>query len=226
MRNVSRQILSLLKGFGVSDLTAILDEVRTELTTKEAFVVHPNLTVTPREILGMFLKKYGEKAVSLGLVGNEARESYIWPMIDQVGRGMRRVAFGLENAEYEKDAPGFWGEKGMTGPRYFGSVPAVGFYAGDDFEFPVFFIVYLSADGETLCSYVPKNGNIWNYDTNSAFGNDELDDREFMLKWLTENASGLDLESSMLDTNRHPTLLFGKERVVDDIRTNFSLPVK
>ena len=45
-----------------------------------------------------------------------------------------------------------------------------GMEAGGDWEHPVYFIIYW--DGENLRGYVPKDGNVWNYKTKSAFGND------------------------------------------------------
>lgn len=82
-----------------------------------------------------------------------------------------KVEFDCENFEfcedhYNENLAGLTGivtlENGLT---------LVGFTAGGDWEYPVYFIVYW--DGKKLRGYVPTEGNPWNTDTKQAFGNDE-----------------------------------------------------
>ena len=102
-----------------------------------------------------------------------------------VSQGLRRVGFDFENYEYTSQDFGSY--ERLMGPRMFGRLPGVGCYGGGDWEFPVFFVIYLDADGRTLRAYVPKDGNAWNYDTNQAFGNHDELDEAFLLEWMTRN---------------------------------------
>jgi len=61
-----------------------------------------------------------------------------------------------------RDILGFHEEKGFC---------YLGINAGGDWENPIFFILYY--DGEKIDFYIPKAGNTFNPDTNSAFGNNE-----------------------------------------------------
>lgn len=45
-----------------------------------------------------------------------------------------------------------------------------GLFAGGDWEFGVFSVLYWS--GKEIRGYVPKDGNTWNYKTKAAFGNE------------------------------------------------------
>lgn len=61
-------------------------------------------------------------------------------------------------------------------------VPYIGGAAGGDWELPVFFALYY--DGTRIRLYVPKDGNCYNTDTKTAFGNDEDTDRRNIRKRL------------------------------------------
>jgi len=53
---------------------------------------------------------------------------------------------------------------------------------GGDWESPVFFCIYW--DGRKLRAYVPEKGNLWNTDTNQAYGNDdEADLKNARKRW-------------------------------------------
>lgn len=57
-----------------------------------------------------------------------------------------------------------------------------GMVAGGDWEPPVYFILYW--DGKNVRGYVPTEGNLWNTDTNMAFGNDpETDYANVKKRW-------------------------------------------
>src|SRR3989344_2463608 len=111
--------------------------------------------------------------------------------VGRIAEGLKRVTFDFEN--YGCKTGERIGEyKNLLGPRYFGKIPAVGCAAGGDWEYPVFFIVFLDANGQTLRSYIPKGGNVWNYNTNDAFGNDDESDAKFLEDWAIENLPNID----------------------------------
>ncbi len=140
--------------------------------------------------------------------------------VDGIHEGLRRIDFTLENFECKpRDyGPDDW--KNVLGPRMFGSVPGIGCYGGGDWEEAVLFIVYLAADGKTLCTYVPKEGNTWNYQTNSAFGNDEEQDVEFLTRWLAENRPDVTVEDVFSDLDVYAGYMFNEEKFISDISAN------
>jgi hypothetical protein len=113
--------------------------------------------------------------------------------IDKIGDDLK-VEVDFENAEIEPFV-GLGDEllgvrrvylkhvKG-SGPQY---LSCIGMRAGGDWQYPVNFFVYLDQDGKTLRCYVPKKGNTWNWDTKSAFGEDEEKDKDFLRKWAKKN---------------------------------------
>jgi hypothetical protein len=81
-----------------------------------------------------------------------------------------KVEFDLENFDItDSDLKKILGfqtlENGLT---------FLGFRAGGDWQCPVFGIVYW--DGKTLRGYIPTEGNPWNTETHTAYGDSECDD--------------------------------------------------
>jgi len=212
MSPLAEQIKQLLKDTPVGNAKEILQEVYNYLheagSKLEQFFKAAN--VSPQQVWEVFVKKDGENLHS-------------WADIDLIGEGLGRVEFSLENYEREsKNSYGHWGS--LIGPRMFGSVPGVGCFGGGDWEYPLFFVVFLDANGQTLRSYVPKEGNTWNYDTASAFGNGEIDsqgenneDVKFLLSWLQQNRPDLKIGINNVDPQVHPELLFDEEKIIQDI---------
>ena len=58
--------------------------------------------------------------------------------------------------------------------------------ASGDWQFPIYFVVYISP-ADKFRAYIPKNGNTYNFDTKTAFGEDEESDNKFIKKWLKKN---------------------------------------
>ncbi len=87
----------------------------------------------------------------------------------------------------------------------------LGVIAGGDWEWPVFFCIYW--DGSKLRGYIPTEGNLWNTDTNRAYGNDEESDEENIQKRFP----GADPDDLQLDP----------DKIIEDlkkrIRKRFSL---
>lgn len=118
------------------------------------------------------LKCYGDKILD----GDET-----------IYKDLRKVGFDLENFEsyidkhYETEFPPFDIAPKVTGYNiYSNGLTAWGMHAGGDWENPVFFIIYF--DGRKLRGYVPKDGNLWNTDTNWAYGNEEDEDAKNIKK--------------------------------------------
>lgn len=77
-----------------------------------------------------------------------------------------KVKFGFENFEQKRNRSA--ADNSLMG--YHTEVNGLtycGLSAGDDGEFPVFFVVYW--DGNKLRAYIPTEGNIWNKKTNKAY---------------------------------------------------------
>ena len=112
------------------------------------------------------------------------------------------------------------------GPRYFGKIPAVGCAAGGDWEYPVFFIVFLDANGQTLRSYIPKGGNVWNYNINDVFGNDDESDAKFLEDWAIENLPNIDkvaLARLSENVSDNAWVMFDENRIIKDIEDNIGV---
>lgn len=81
----------------------------------------------------------------------------------------------------------------------------------------------MDSDGTTLRSYIPKDGNTWNYDTESAFGNDEEADSTFLIRWAKDN--NLSLSPRVIEQN--PTdnaeIMFDENKIIKDIENNIQI---
>jgi hypothetical protein len=150
-----------------------------------------------------------------GKIGRDDSDPGEWLRIDEIREGLGRVRCGLENAEYD-DCHGNGGKGSLLGPRMFGDVAGIGCFCGGDWEYPIFFVVYLDADGKTLRSYVPKNGNTWNYDLGSAFGNDEEEDARFLSKWLARVGKTIGKNDRKSGEERW-SLMFDERKIKQDI---------
>jgi len=99
----------------------------------------------------------------------------LYPTIDNIRLDktiwddLSKVKFDWENwdagEEPQINYPGLLGLQTLSN-----GMPYLGIWAGGDWEFPVFFIVYF--DGRKFRGYVPKDGNAWNHKTKQAYGND------------------------------------------------------
>lgn len=97
----------------------------------------------------------------------------------KIKKDLAKVNFDFENCEWTPSD--FWWQRHL-GYRTVGDLHYLSCYAGGDWENPVNFIIYF--DGKQLRGYVPKIGNVWNYDTKEAFGNDEDADEVFIRKYF------------------------------------------
>ena len=91
-------------------------------------------------------------------------------LTSQVNKDISKVEFDFENYE-DTNGSGYNGCETITGFNVApNGLPFLGISAGGDWEIPVFFIVYW--DGKKLRGYIPTDGNMWNTDTKTAYGND------------------------------------------------------
>ena len=88
------------------------------------------------------------------------------------------VRFDCENVTYEDEQfnmPGFTAGYAMLD----GKLPVRWVGVGGDWEMPVAACVYIGDDDE-LKVYVPKAGNVWNFNTRCAIGNTKMGQKEEM----------------------------------------------
>jgi len=114
-----------------------------------------------------------------------------------------KVNVDFENFECEA-GEGYNGCASITGPQTLDTGLAfVGCSAGGDWQVPVFFIIYW--DGKRLRAYVPTDGNTWNTDTKTAYGDDARADFMNAKKRYPQLADQFDAEVAR-DTERRTQL--------------------
>ena len=84
--------------------------------------------------------------------------------LPQVKKDLEKVDFDFENEDCNNGCNYIKGFR--VAPN---GLPYWGDDAGGDWEVPVFFIIYW--DGKKLRGYIPTEGNTWNTDTKTAYGN-------------------------------------------------------
>ncbi len=98
-----------------------------------------------------------------------------------IEKDLKKVDFDWENyytpeyPHYNADSPEIVGFHTLDNGLTF-----LGMWAGGDWEWPVFFILYW--DGTHVRAYIPKDGNTYNRRNKKAYGNDEEWDAEELLK--------------------------------------------
>lgn len=80
---------------------------------------------------------------------------------NQISKDLDKVQFDWENSEYEE---------GECGIKVLNGWPFLLMWAGGDWEYPVRFIIYW--DGKKWRAYIPTEGNVFNKETKSAYGNE------------------------------------------------------
>ncbi len=110
----------------------------------------------------------------------------------KLSKDLEKVEFDFENCSWQKGDYPMYGD--LLGYNKIGDFQFCGVASGGDWEYPLFFLVYLDKDGKTLRGFIPKEGNAWNYDTNQALGNDEDDDVSFLISFLKIDKDTTDLD--------------------------------
>ena len=94
-------------------------------------------------------------------------------LTSKITSDLKKCEFDTENVDCKKG----YGVEKIAGFRTLSNgLTYLGISAGGDWEFPVFHILYF--DGKQLRAYIPKDGNPWNTDTKTAYGNDEESDNK------------------------------------------------
>lgn len=136
--------------------------------------------VRPNELWGMYVRK----------VASNYSGSTIKTLGPKAVKDLQKVNFDFENFSNSHLDERIGEDIAFLGYRalYIGcnDMPFIGCRASGDWEYPVYFIIYLEPNGKTFRCYVPKDGNTWNYDTKQAFGNDEEADLKFAKKHLKD----------------------------------------
>lgn len=109
-----------------------------------------------------------------------------------VEKDLDKVRFDCENITDETYT---FGSKELLGYQTLSNgMPYLGVCAGGDWESAVFFCIYW--DGKKLRAYIPEKGNLWNTDTNQAYGNDDKADLKNARKRWPDNE---DLKNDKID---------------------------
>lgn len=96
--------------------------------------------------------------------------------MSKVKKDLEKIEFDFENSY--PIAEEWMGIDNLVGFREIENFSFFGCIAGGDWEVPVYFIIY--HDGKIFRGYLPVCGNLYNRNVNSAIGNDEDEDTQFL----------------------------------------------
>lgn len=102
-------------------------------------------------------------AISIPELKKEIDKWEPWDLFCKLEKDLGKIEFDFENFSELEDYR-------ITS---FG-VPYLLCWAGGDWEYPVYFMIYW--DGKSLRGYIPTKGNTFRKDTKTAFGSEEIDD--------------------------------------------------
>lgn len=174
--------------------------------------------VTPQHLYKMFEEKFDD-----GVNPYEFQESLGIKLM----KDLSKVNFDFENYYYSHIDEEIGGAIGFLGYRRIwvqnGFLSYIGWSAGGDWEYPVYFLIYLDKDGETFRAYIPKEGNVWNYDTKSAFGNDEEADSNFLKKWLKKTHPEIEVNSKDMLESDDADIMLDPVKMACEIRNRFKI---
>lgn len=83
-----------------------------------------------------------------------------------ISRDLDKVQFDYENCDYTNGFSGYPAGYEIL-PN---GMPVLYVSVGGDWEHPIMFCLYY--DGKKVRAYIPKEGNVWNRKTKSAYGNE------------------------------------------------------
>lgn len=93
------------------------------------------------------------------------------------GNDINKIQFDFENSFIGVDGDHFAVRfSKLFGLQTLGTLSFYGMWAGGDWEYPVYFILY-QYKGK-IRGYVPEDGNTYNIKTKAAYGNDEEEDEK------------------------------------------------
>lgn len=114
----------------------------------------------------------------------------------------------------------------ILGPFLLKGRRLIGYISGGDWEYPVYFVGYFQ-DGKWRI-YIPKDGNVYNYDTMKAFGNGEDYDKphinhdfDFLKKQFPVEMQHIEIDNYSHD-EQHCELMLNVDKIKEDIINNIS----
>ncbi len=219
IREETRMIIRILKELSIVSTSHVLIELKdwnNQRKTNENNPrnITPAMSLDSQTVWQRFLEKVRDKEKEL-----EVEEGYLppedWSQIDKIGEGIGDI-FSTENGEFDRAGGLAFPFGTLIGARMFGPLAGIGCYGNGDWEFPVFFIIYIGTDDQ-FHSYVPKNGNTFNHNSIQAFGNSD-DDFSYLTSWAIVNGSSAELDENILFEN--VKLIFNEKEILLDIAEN------
>ena len=103
-------------------------------------------------------------------------------------KDVSKIDFDFENSEIDRE-----GEKALPD-----GTSIIWAYAGGDWEYPVYFVLYLDPDNH-IRAYVPKDGNTYCHKCKSAWGTCECNDEKDSEDHLNDDDYGPDYDAMYKD---------------------------
>jgi hypothetical protein len=154
------------------------------------------------------------------LYGQEATRLFDIIQIDKIEKDLLKVQFDFENSYYKTEDTEQWGFD--IGPTQIDELSYIACVAGGDWEYPIYFIIYLDQDNKTLRAYIPSEGNPYNKTTKKAFGNDEEADSEYISKWIKKKFPEIyDPENEY--TSNDADIMFNFEEIKNNIKNRIQV---
>jgi hypothetical protein len=128
----------------------------------------------------------------------ESFRPFLKELTPKVESDLNKVDFDTENLEYEEDE-GY--ANGKVGFRTLSNgLSILGVTSGGDWESPLYFILYF--DGKELRGYIPTEGNVWNTDTYTAYGNnEEADEINCKKRFGVNDYNQINLDQDKIDAD-------------------------
>ena len=162
------------------------------------------------DLIGSKIGATGVKLVRLLNKGYSLR-SVLKTLAPAIEEDLKKVEFDTENLEFE-EGEGY--SRGKTGFRTLpNGLTILGVTAGGDWEAPIYFILY--SDGKELRGYIPTDGNIWNTDTNQAYGNADsnVDERNCQKRFGVKDPLTVSMNQDKIDADIQSRITFGEEEL-------------
>jgi len=131
---------------------------------------------------------------------DEQKQAMDIPLMGIIAKDLRRrVFFSMARCCVQpEDAPEPW--RPYLGPQARDEVCWIGALGGGSHEFPIYFAIILLPDCKTFGAFIPSDGNVWNTETRSAIGNNEVSDKRYLRRlWYRRDPKWIgDVKPEML----------------------------
>ncbi len=167
------------------------EQIETRFGTKgiesinELFFLHPSMKTGPRTAPKMTIEDFKKLFDPDGKWEAEKDNFYKLPHVLKLGKVEEDFSHIESNGEdFSCGSEDYHGKREpsnhLLGFHTINGIPFYGFFACGDWECAIFYVVY--HDGTQFRGYRPVEGNPWNTDNNSAYGNDAILDMENVKK--------------------------------------------